>query len=386
MTADVGAAAPAAPPAGRSPSAGRRGGRPDRVTAHADLALIGPGRRPAPRFTALVVAAVGLFAAALALGSVAIPVDGVLTVLAGGQPETASWTVIIRDIRLPRSITAVLAGAGLSVAGLQLQTLFRNPLADPFVLGISSGASLGVALVSMGAGATTFVGTLGVMGSVSTALAAAVGAAVVLGAVLAFARRVRSIASVLIIGLMAGYLAGSVVSMLLFFSDSDDFRAYLAWSLGSFRGTTWSQLTVLGPVVAVGLVLAATTTKGLNAMLLGERYAESVGVAVRRLRAVIIVSASLLAGVITAFTGPIAFIGLAVPHLCRSLFRTADHRILMPAVVLMGTVVALATEIIASVPGADLALPVNAITPLLGAPVVIIVLLRLRQSPEVALT
>ncbi len=346
-----------------------------------------PRRRPpVPILLGLALLGAALFAVALALGSVSIPLREVLTVLTGGEPTTASWTTIIRDVRLPRSVTAVLAGAGLSVAGLQLQTLFRNPLADPFVLGVASGASLGVALVSLSIGGTVFIGTMGVGGSIPTAIAAAAGAAVVLTVVLSFASRVRSISSVLIIGLMTGYLATSIVSLLLFFSDEDDFRGFLAWSLGSFRGVTWSELHVLIPVCLVGLVIAVATVKGLNAMLLGERYAESVGVPVRRLRWMIIASSSLLAGVITAFTGPVAFLGLAVPHLCRSLFRTSDHRVLLPAVVLMGACVALTTEIISSVPGRDITLPLNAVTPLIGAPVVIIVLLRLRQSPEVALS
>ncbi|WP_341251515.1 iron ABC transporter permease [Euzebya pacifica] len=347
----------------------------------------GTSRRPVvPILLGLLVLTAGLFAGALALGSVAIPVAEVWTVLTGGEPSTASWSVIITDIRLPRAVTALVAGAGLSVAGLQLQTLFRNPLADPFVLGIASGASLGVALVSLAGSGSMFLGTLALGGSVSTAVAAAVGAGLVLGAVLTFARRIRSITSVLIIGLMAGYLAGSVVSLLLFFSDSDDFRAYLAWSLGSFRGVTWSELAVLVPAAVIGLLLAASTVKGLNALLLGERYAESVGVNVRAVRAAIIVSSSLLAGVITAFAGPIAFVGLAVPHLGRALLRTSDHRVLMPAVVLIGACVALGTEIIAGVPGQDLALPLNAVTPVLGAPVVIVVLLRLRRSAEVVLS
>ncbi|AXV07044.1 Vitamin B12 ABC transporter, permease component BtuC [Euzebya pacifica] len=347
----------------------------------------GTSRRPVvPILLGLLVLTAGLFAGALALGSVAIPVVEVWTVLTGGEPSTSSWSVIITDIRLPRAVTALVAGAGLSVAGLQLQTLFRNPLADPFVLGIASGASLGVALVSLAGSGSMFLGTLALGGSVSTAVAAAIGAGLVLGAVLTFARRIRSITSVLIIGLMAGYLAGSVVSLLLFFSDSDDFRAYLAWSLGSFRGVTWSELAVLVPAAVIGLLLAASTVKGLNALLLGERYAESVGVNVRAVRAAIIVSSSLLAGVITAFAGPIAFVGLAVPHLGRALLRTSDHRVLMPAVVLIGACVALGTEIIAGVPGQDLALPLNAVTPVLGAPVVIVVLMRLRRSAEVVLS
>ncbi|HUG86122.1 MAG TPA: iron ABC transporter permease [Euzebya sp.] len=365
----------------------RSGAAPPDVGGRGDLDLPPVRvRRAGMCFAALAVTAAALFCGALALGSVSIPLAEVVTILLGGEPTTASWATIVRDLRLPRSITAVLAGAGLSVSGLQLQTLFRNPLADPFVLGISSGASLGVALVSLSVGGTIFIGTMGRGSSLSTAAAAAVGAAAVLGIVLMFARRVRSISSVLIIGLMTGYLATSIVSLMLFFSDEDDFRGFLAWSLGSFRGTTWSELQVLLPVAAIGVVLATITVKGLNAMLLGERYAESVGVAVGRLRALIILSSSLLAGVITAFTGPVAFLGLAVPHLCRSLFVTSDHRVLLPAVVLMGACVALMTEIISGLPGTDLTLPVNAVTPILGAPVVIIVLLRLRQSPEVALS
>jgi iron complex transport system permease protein len=379
-------------PAGEAGAAARQGTAVDPGTVVHDE--VGPRAvRAAARAvrTGVVLVGVGaavvlLFCTALALGSVAIPLREVVTVLAGGEPTTASWATIVTDVRLPRAITAVLAGSGLGVAGLQLQTLFRNPLADPFVLGIASGASLGVALVSLSIGGSVFIGTLGVGAGLPTAVAAAVGAAAVLVMVLAFARRVRSISSVLIIGLMTGYLATSIVSLLLYFSDEDDFRGFLAWSLGSFRGTTWSELRTLVPTALLGLALAGASAKGLNAMLLGERYAESVGVAVRRLRLSVICSASLLGGVITAFTGPIAFLGLAVPHLSRSLLRTSDHRVLLPACVLLGAAVALVTEIVAGVPGRDVTLPINAVTPLLGAPVVIIVLLRLRQSPEVGLS
>jgi iron complex transport system permease protein len=276
-------------------------------------------------------------------------------------------------------LTATLAGAALGVSGLQMQTLFRNPLADPFVLGVSSGASLGVALVVLSVGVASSAPLLAVSGllsNVSLVLAACGGAAAVLLIVLLLARHVQSSVTLLIIGLMIGYLTSAIVSLLLYFSIADRIQTYITWTFGSFGGVTWSQMRVLAPTVLGGLGLAFTLSKSLNALLLGEAYAHSMGLPVRQARFRIITSAAVLAGAVTAFCGPIAFLGIAVPHFCRSLFATSDHRLLVPAVTLMGALGALGADLIAQVPGSDTVLPLNAVMSLIGAPVVVWIILR----------
>lgn len=331
-----------------------------------------------------------LFIATIAVGSVSIPAREVVTVLLGGEPSHAPWSTIVTDVRLPRALTALLAGAALGIGGLLMQTLFRNPLADPFILGITAGASLGVALVVLvvGTAGTGLVAGLGLAGNVGVAGAAAIGAGAVTVIVLAVSRRMESPATVLIIGLMVGYATTAIVSVLIYsgFGQLERIRAYIAWGFGSFGGTTWSQLQVLLPAVVIGLIAAALSTKQLNALLLGDRYAASMGLGVRRARLVTILSASLLAGAVTAFCGPIAFIGVAVPHMARGLLRTSDHRMLVPAVVLVGGVVALAAGLVAQLPGTDRTLPLNAVTSLIGAPVVVVILLRLRRQSQAVVT
>lgn len=318
------------------------------------------------------------FVTSLALGSVRIPLGQVVVILTGGEPTRATWTTIVISYRLPKAITATMAGAALSVAGLQMQTLFRNPLAGPSVLGINAGASLGVALVVLSTGMTgaALLAGLGLTGDFGLALAASLGATLVLGLVMLVAHRVQSTMTLLILGLMFGYAASALVSVLLFFAIPDRIQAYIAWTFGSFGGVTWSQMWVVAPIVAVGLLIALALVKPLNAMLLGEAYARSMGLNVRLTRYWVIGSAALLAGVITAFCGPIAFVGVAVPHLCRSLLNTSDHRALVPATIAVGASLALVADIVAGMPGSQLVLPLNAVTALLGAPVVVWVILR----------
>ncbi len=338
--------------------------------------------RPAGRrlaFIGLIALLATLFLLSVALGSVRIPLRDVLVILLGGEPATATWSTIVLRFRLPKAITAMLAGAALSVAGLQMQTLFRNPLAGPFVLGITSGASLGVALVVLGTGGMVGAGLLaglGFFGDFGVAAAASLGSALILGLVLLVARRVASTMTLLILGLLFGYATSALVSVLLYFSIAERIQAYVAWTFGTFGTTTWSQLRVLAPAVIGALVLAHLAAKPLNALLLGETYARSMGLTVMRARIQIVASASILAGVVTAFCGPIGFLGVAVPHLCRSLFNTSDHRVLLPAVTLLGASLALAADLIAHLPGSQLTLPLNAITALVGAPVVAWVILR----------
>ena len=267
----------------------------------------------------------------------------------------------------------MLAGAALSVSGLQMQTLFRNPLADPFVLGISAGASLGVAIVvlTVGSVGSVLIAGLGLMGDLSLAVAAIMGAAAVLGCVLLVSRSVQSVMTLLILGLMFGYATGAFVSILIYFSVPEQIQSYILWTFGSFGSVTWRQMPVLICAISLGLLLAFLCIKPLNALLLGENYARSMGLNVKRIRLWVLISASVLAGATTAFCGPIAFLGLAVPHLCRSLLHTSDHRVLMPAVTCLGATLALLSDLIAHLPGSQFVLPLNAVTSLIGAPIVI---------------
>ncbi len=333
-----------------------------------------------PFFT-LLAGVVVLFCASLALGSVRIPLHEVITILAGDSTGSTAWHQIVTQIRLPRAITAGLGGAALAVSGLQMQTLFRNPLAGPFVLGISAGASLGVALVvlTFGAGASALIAGLSVAGGFGLTVAASLGAGAVLGLVLLVSRRVEDNMTLLILGLMFGYASGAFVSVLIYFSASNAVQAYLIWTFGSFSGVTFSQLIVFGPAATIGLLVAACSTKSLNTLLLGERYAESMGLSVGYARVWILSSASLLAGVTTAFCGPVAFVGIAVPHLVRSLFSTSDHRVLLPGTCLMGAALALFADLVARLPGSQVTLPLNAVTALIGAPIVVWIVLRRRN-------
>lgn len=337
------------------------------------------------KWLALVLALVVFFVLELSLGTVMIPFKSVISILGGGQDGGEGWRDIILLFRLPRALTAMLAGASLGVAGLMMQTLFRNPLAEPFILGVSSGASLGVALVVMvteGLGWDLLLERAGIMGSTALVVAATLGSVAVLGVVLSFARRVESNTTLLIIGLMFGYLASALVSIMMQFSVEHQMQRYVTWTFGSFGSVTWRQMTVFAPALGVGILLALLLVKPLNAFLLGDGYARSMGVNVRRVRLWIIASAAILAGAVTAYCGPIAFLGIAVPHLCRLLWKTADHRELLPAVILMGATLALFADRVAQVPGSQIALPLNSVTSLIGAPVVVAVILQRRHVME----
>jgi iron complex transport system permease protein len=331
---------------------------------------------------ALGAAVAAGFVLAVAVGSTTIPLDrAVPALLRTGSADPGAQT-IIWTVRLPRAITAVLAGAALSAAGVQMQTLFRNPLAEPYVLGVSSGASLGVALVVTGWGglAGAFTGGLAGFGRAGIVLAASAGAAAVLGLVLVLSRQVRSVVTLLIIGVMVGSATASLITLLLAYSDGQRAQQYLAWSLGSYTGTTWGDLALFAPVCGAALLAALAGVKPLNALLLGESYARTMGVRVRRVRTMTLLSASVLAGAVTAYCGPVAFLGLAVPHLAKLLLGTADHRVLMPGAMLTGAAVSLACCVATQAPGSGSVLPLNAVTTVLGAPVVITVLLRSRTA------
>ncbi|MEH2421579.1 MAG: iron ABC transporter permease [Nostoc sp.] len=329
-------------------------------------------------FLIIFISLIFAFLLDLALGSVDIPINEVVKILLGQEPEKAIWANIILKFRLPKALSATLAGAALGVSGLQMQTLFKNPLAGPFVLGISSGASLGVALVMLIASATTptLLADLGIISDFSLVIAASLGAASVLGMMLVVSRRVQDTMTLLILGLLFGYATSAIVSILLQFSSKERIQSYIMWTFGSFAGVTWKQLVVLTPVILLSLLLAVLQSKSLNALLLGESYARSLGLTVEKTRFSIITSASILAGAITAFCGPIAFLGVAIPHLCRSLFNTSDHRILIPSVTIMGAILALFADLFSQLWVSQMVLPLNAVTALIGTPVVTWVILR----------
>ncbi|ASC69536.1 Vitamin B12 import system permease protein BtuC [Halomicronema hongdechloris C2206] len=315
------------------------------------------------------------FLASLTLGSVSIPLTDILTILLGGEPTRDTWQNIVLQFRLPRAIAASLSGAALAISGLQLQALFRNPLAGPSVLGINAGASLGVALVVLTGNMAGFAWMTG-LSQFSVVVAASLGAAITMAVVLGMAHRVRSSLALLIFGLMFGYTTNALVSILLHFSQLDQTLAYLNWTFGSFGGVTWAQIPILLPPIVAGLVLAQLLCQRLNLLLLGEEQARGLGLSIHWIRGYLIVSASLLAGTVTAFCGPIAFLGVAVPHLARSLLGTLDHRRLVPAAALLGTLLALMADLIAQLPSSQTILPLNAVTALLGGPVVIWLMLK----------
>jgi iron complex transport system permease protein len=325
------------------------------------------------------------FVLELSLGSVLMPVKTVVAILLGHENVPEGRRQIVLLFRLPRAVTAMLAGAALSISGLKMQTLFRNPLADPFVLGISAGANLGVALVIMAAGGLQWnilLEKTGFTGNISLILAATLGAVVVLTVVLGIAGKVESNVTLLIIGLMFGYISSSLVHILMQFTREHQMQSYIVWTFGSFASVTWRQMGTFAPTVIAGLALAWVLVKPLNAFLLGEGYARSMGVNVRNARILIVFGSSLLAGTVTAYCGPIGFLGIAVPHLCRLLFRTSDHRVLVPAAILLGATLALLADLISQVPGTKIVLPLNAVTALIGAPVVIGMILRRRHVME----
>jgi iron complex transport system permease protein len=350
-----------------------------------------------PRFrSALLVIAlplllVFLFIADLATGSVSIPFGATVDILLGRGAAVPAWEGIVLDLRLPQASTAVLAGAALAVSGLLMQTLFRNPLADPFVLGISSGASLGVALVVLGGSLSLAAGAGAIGGSaVASAVAgmshvaAAIGGAALMLLLVVFAARRVSTLTLLILGVLIGYAASAMVSILLRVAAPENVQSYVIWTLGEFAGVSWREAVILAPALAVGLVMAAIAVKPLNALLLGETYARSMGVAVERNRIWLISSTAVLAGAVTAFCGPIGFLGIAVPHLARGLLRTSDHRLLVPGTALLGSSIALLADLLTQLPGGSRTLPLNAVTALLGAPVVVWVILgrrSLRDAP-----
>lgn len=315
----------------------------------------------------------------ISLGSVSIPIRATLSAFFGSEVDVESWKYIIFNYRIPKAFTAILVGGGLALSGLLMQTLFRNPLAGPFVLGISSGASLGAALLLLGSALLGGFVVFDQLQDLSLVLAASIGSLAVLLVVMLVANRIKDTMALLIIGLMFGSVTAAIVSVLAYFSDAEQLQRFVFWSYGSVGNLSWTQLLVLGIMVGLGLLLSVLSIKNLNAFLLGENYAQSLGVSLKKSRYLIIIATGLLAGSITAFAGPIAFVGLAVPHLTRLLFKTMEHKILVPAVFIYGAILMLVCDTIAQLPNSANVLPINAITSLIGAPVVIWLLVRKRK-------
>lgn len=330
-------------------------------------------------FVLLIIALFVIFLINISLGSVSIPLKDVFAAFFGGGASKDTWQYILIEYRLPKAIVAMIAGGGLAVSGLLMQTLFRNPLAGPFVLGLSSGASLGVAILILGAGA--FGGFMGglLLSQWSLVIASALGSFLVLLAVLAVSFRIKDTMAILIIGLMFGSLTAAVVSVLSYFSNAEQLQQYIFWSFGSLGNQSWKGVMILSICFLIGLGLSFASTKSLNALLLGENYAKSMGLHIKRTTFIIILATSVLAGGITAFVGPIAFIGLAVPHLTRQFYKTSNHLTLLPAVLISGAILMLICDTVAQMPFSELTLPINAITSLIGAPVVIWLLVRKRK-------
>jgi iron complex transport system permease protein len=330
-------------------------------------------------FLVLSLVVILCFFVNISLGSVSIPIEDILKSTFGNAIDNTSWQYIIQNYRLPKAFTAILVGSGLGISGLLMQTLFRNPLAGPFVLGISSGASLGVALTIMGASVFGgFFATL-LITKWSLVIAASLGSFLVLLAVMIVSVKVRDTMAILIIGLMFASITAAVVSVLAYFSSAEQLQQYIFWGFGSLGDLSWNELLILFIIFLLGFVLSILSIKPLNTLLLGENYAKSLGLNIVSNRLIIITATSLLAGTITAFAGPIAFIGLAIPHITRQIFNTSNHKILLPAVFLFGAIVMLICDTIAQLPNSDYTLPINAITSIIGAPVVIWLLVRKRK-------
>tara|TARA_B100000787_G_scaffold30665_2_gene20561 strand:- start:19150 stop:20178 length:1029 start_codon:yes stop_codon:yes gene_type:complete len=330
-------------------------------------------------FIFLSVLLILVFAINISFGSVSIPFFEIIDILLGENSSKSSWDLIIINFRLPKAITAILVGSGLAICGLLMQTLFRNPLAGPFVLGISSGASLGVAILILGS--SIFGGVIAAIAysSWGLAIASSIGASLVLLAVLITANKVRNTMTILIIGLMFGTVTSAIISVLTFFSDAEKIQQFIFWSFGSLGNLSWNEILVFSIIYFVGILNLLQVIKPLNTFLLGENYSKSLGINIKRSKNIILLVTSLLTGVITAFAGPIAFIGLAVPHITKLLFKTSNHKTLLPAVAILGAIILLVCDLIAQLPTSEFTLPINAVTSLFGAPIVIWLLIRKKK-------
>jgi len=332
----------------------------------------------------LVIMVLVFFMLDLMVGPVSIPVSDMVKMFSGVESDNTAWQSILFDFRLPKALTAVLAGSSLAVSGMQMQTVFRNPLAGPDVLGISSGASLGVALVVLGFGDTMLFQDIGVLSSWLQIAAACVGSGIVLFLVLFVSMRVRDIMTILILGILFGSAASAIVSVLQYFSNQSMLKAFVVWTMGNLGNLSGTQLRVMSITLLAGFLLSLATLKKLNVLLLGENYARSLGVNAKFTRILVFISTSILAGSITAFCGPLAFIGIAIPHLARMVFNTSDHRILFPTCVLLGSLLMLVADLLTQLPGSEYILPVNSVTALLGVPVVVWVIIMNKKLVSIS--
>ena len=330
-------------------------------------------------FIALILALIVSLLFNLSLGQVAIPVKDVFKSLLGSNASKETWEYIIFNFRLPKAITAILVGMGLSISGLLMQTMFRNPLAGPYVLGLSSGSSLGVAFVILGAGFLPVSLSEILLSNYTIVLASSLGSLMVLLLVITISQQLRDTATILIVGLMFGSFTSAIVSVLTYFSSAEQLQKFTFWSLGSIGNLSWSSIFLLLFFVVIGLLMSLYSIKTLDALLLGENYAKSMGLNIKKSRLIIMIATSILAGSITAFAGPIAFVGLAVPHLAKLFFQTSNHKILFWGTILIGAIIMLFCDTISQMPGFNFTLPINAITSIIGAPVVIWLLIRKRS-------
>ena len=326
------------------------------------------------KFVTLIVLLLTLFIFDLLIGSVEIPFSNIFNTIFLGNTDNEAWRLIITEFRLPKAITAVLVGISLSVSGLQMQSVFRNPLAGPDVLGISSGASLGVSILVMGF--ASIISMSDIFGNWAMVIAACIGSFVVLSIILSLTARIKDIFTILILGIMFGFATSSIVSILQYFSSASLLKVFIIWTLGSLSAVNNSQLTVFAICVLSGLILAVLSIKHLNLLLLGDAYAKTSGMNVGRARIIIFISTSILAGTATAFCGPIGFIGIAVPHISRIFFKSGNVRIILPASVLIGSCVMLISDVIAQLPGSDKVLPINSVTAIIGVPIIILIILK----------
>lgn len=329
--------------------------------------------------TILAVITIILVIINLYYGSVDIPASSITKILMGEDVEKSSWTYIIIQSRIPQAITALLTGAALSVSGLMLQTVFNNPLADASILGISAGSSLGAALVILGMGGSIATSVITIGGFVSVIAGAMAGAFIIMAFILFLSTLIKNNVMLLIAGIMTGYVTSSVISLLNFFATAEGVHSYITWGMGNFGGVSLPQMPAFAVMILIGLVISAMLIKPMNALLLGTRYAENLGVNIRRTRNLLLLSTGILTAVTTAFCGPISFIGLAVPHISRLLLGTSDHNALLPATALCGSSMALLCSIISILPGENGIIPINAVTPILGAPVIIYVIINQKK-------
>lgn len=329
--------------------------------------------------TILAVITIILVIISLYYGSVDIPASAITKILMGEDVEKSSWTYIIIQSRIPQAITALLTGAALSVSGLMLQTVFNNPLADASILGISAGSSLGAALVILGMGGSIATSVITIGGFVSVIAGAMAGAFIIMAFILFLSTLIKNNVMLLIAGIMTGYVTSSVISLLNFFATAEGVHSYITWGMGNFGGVSLPQMPAFAVMILIGLVISAMLIKPMNALLLGTRYAENLGVNIRRTRNLLLLSTGILTAVTTAFCGPISFIGLAVPHISRLLLGTSDHNALLPATALCGSAMALLCSIISILPGENGIIPINAVTPILGAPVIIYVIINQKK-------